>query len=110
MGAISIAFDTIIAGALALPWLLLVVHLFFPNGEQHVADLPKWIKEINPPAAMAVILCAVTYLIGSAVSRTAQDFSNDDDLHVSVAGLGGHPAIGQASGCKASNDQSKVAH
>ena len=41
MGAISIAFDTIIAGALALPWLLLVVHLFFPNGEQHVSDLPK---------------------------------------------------------------------
>ena len=91
MGAITIAFDTIIAGALALPWLLLVVHLFFPNGEQHVADLPRWIKEINQPAALAVILFALTYLIGSAVSRTAQDFSNDDDLHLSVTDFPWHP-------------------
>lgn len=91
MGAITIAFDTIIAGALALPWLLLVVHLFFPNGEQHVLDLPKWIKEINQPAALAVILFALTYLIGSAVSRTAQDFSDDDDLHLSVTDFPWHP-------------------
>lgn len=104
MGAITIAFDTIIAGALALPWLLLVVHLFFPNGEQHVADLPKRIKEINQPAAMAVVLFAVTYLIGSAVSRTAQDFSNDDDLHLSITDLGWHPGEGHASGCKAGSD------
>ena len=101
MGAISIAFDTIIAGALALPWLLLVVHLFFPNGEQHVSDLPKWIKEINQPAAVAVVLFAATYLIGSAVSRTAQDFFNDDDLHLSVNDLQGHTGRGQAKGCPA---------
>jgi len=91
MGAITIAFDTIIAGALALPWLLLVVHLFFPHGEQHVSELPKRMKEINQPAALAVILFALTYLIGSAVSRTAQDFSNDDDLHLSVTDFPWHP-------------------
>jgi hypothetical protein len=83
MGAISIAFDTILAGALALPWLLLVVHLFFPDGEKHVASLPQWLKDLNQPAAVAVVLFAITYLIGSAVSRTAQDFFNDDDLHLS---------------------------
>ena len=104
MGAISIAFDTIIAGALALPWLLLVVHLFFPNGEQHVSDLPKWLKEINQPAAVAVVLFALTYLIGSAVSRTAADFFNDDDLHLSVNDLQRHLVRGQAKGCPASSD------
>lgn len=83
MSAISIAFDTILAGALALPWLLLVVHLFFPDGEKHVASLPEWIKNLNQPAVVAVLLFATAYLIGSAVSRTAQDFFNDDDLHLS---------------------------
>jgi len=33
MGALSIAFDTIIVGTLALTWVLLVVHLFFSNTE-----------------------------------------------------------------------------
>jgi len=32
MGAISIAFDITIVGALALPWVLLAFHLFFPDG------------------------------------------------------------------------------
>jgi hypothetical protein len=34
MGAFAIAFDTIIVGALAVPWVLLVYHLFFP--EEHI--------------------------------------------------------------------------
>lgn len=104
MGAISIAFDTIIAGALALPWLLLVVHLFLPSGEQHVSDLQKWVKEINQPAAVAVLLFAATYLIGSAVSRTAQDFFNDDDLHLSATDVERHPEKGHARGCAAGTD------
>jgi hypothetical protein len=84
MGAISIAFDITIAGALALPWVLLVVHLFFADGEEQVSSLPGRLKELDQAAAVAVLLFAVTYLLGSVVSRTAQDFANDDDLHVRI--------------------------
>jgi hypothetical protein len=33
MGALTIAFDTIIVGALALPWVYLIIHMFFFEGE-----------------------------------------------------------------------------
>ena len=36
MGALTIAFDTTIVGALALPWVLLIVHLFFLPGEDAI--------------------------------------------------------------------------
>jgi hypothetical protein len=88
MGAISIAFDTTIVGALALPWLLLAFHLFFPDGEKHVSAVVDWIKKINQPAAVAVLLFAVAFFLGSAVSRSAVDFFNDDDLHLSGGDLG----------------------
>lgn len=85
MGALTIAFDTIIVGALALPWVLLVIHLFFFDGEKSVLE---WLKEQNwgenqgQAAVAGIILFAMAYTLGSAVSRMAQDFFNDDDLHV----------------------------
>jgi hypothetical protein len=87
MGALTIAFDTTIVGALALPWVILVIHLFFLEGESSVEVLLRWIRKQNQPAVVSVMLFALTYTLGSAVSRTAQDFFNDNDLHVDVDGL-----------------------
>ena len=84
MGALSIAFDITIVGALALPWVLLVVHLFFFEGENRLGDLLKWVKDQDQAAAAGVVLFAVAYTMGSAVSRIAYDFFNDDDLHMQV--------------------------
>ena len=42
MGAFSIAFDIIIVGALALPWVLLVIHLFFSTNVSRVRSLLHW--------------------------------------------------------------------
>lgn len=81
MGALSLAFDITIVGALALPWVLLVVHLFFFAGENRLGELLDWVKRQDQAAAAGVVLFAVTYTLGSAVSRMAQDFFNDDDLH-----------------------------
>jgi hypothetical protein len=39
MGALTIAFDTTIIGALALPWVVLVIHLFFLSGESSIEVL-----------------------------------------------------------------------
>ena len=84
MGALSIAFDITIVGALALPWVLLVVHLFFFEGENRLRDLLAWVKRQDQAAAASVVLFAVAYTLGSAVSRMAQDFFNDDDLHIQL--------------------------
>src|SRR5208282_5606842 len=85
MGALTIAFDTVIVGALALPWVLLLLHLFFSKDEEGlVAHLKKqpWINNQGLTAVAGVLLFAMAYTLGSAVSRIAQDFFNDDDLHV----------------------------
>ena len=86
MGALSIAFDTIIVGALALPWVLLVLHLFFSSSESSVGTSLEWVTKQNQPAVVSVLLFAITFTLGSAVSRIAQDFFDDDDLHVPLFG------------------------
>jgi hypothetical protein len=86
MGALTIAFDITIVGALALPWVLLVIHLFFFEGENLLEDALQWVKDKEQQAAVGVLLFAMTYTLGSAVSRTAHDFFNDDDLRLQVDG------------------------
>jgi hypothetical protein len=104
MGALTIAFDTIIVGALALPWVYLVLHLFFFAGEvrflrwfgvpderqseeqkkQKNAESPdgKWTNNQLTVAAVSILLFAATYTLGSSIERVAQDFFNDDDLRI----------------------------
>jgi hypothetical protein len=84
MGALTIAFDTTIVGALALPWVYLVVHLFFSEGENFIVKALAWVKEKGAQVPAGVLLFAMTYSLGSAVSRIAQDFFNDDDLHFKI--------------------------
>jgi hypothetical protein len=86
MGTFSIAFDTIIVGALALPWVLLAVHLFFFDDENRIQGFLDWVVKQNQPAVAGVLLFAVTYSLGSAASRIAQDFLDDDDLHFPAFG------------------------
>src|SRR5208283_3943466 len=86
MGAFSIAFDIIIVGALALPCVLLVIHLFFPDNQSSITKLLGCVKDQNQPAVAGVLLFAMTFSLGSAMSRIAQDFFDDDDLHIQVDG------------------------
>lgn len=86
MGALGIAFDTIIVGALALPWVVLLIHLFCFEGENRVGSFLGWLKKQEQPAAVGILLFAVAYTLGSCVSRVARDFFNDDDLHLQVDG------------------------
>ncbi len=85
MGAFSIAFDIIIVGALALPWVLLVIRLFFSDDENSLKNFMGWVEKQNQPAVAGVLLFAMTFSLGSAVSRIAQDFFDDDDLHFRLA-------------------------
>jgi hypothetical protein len=82
MAALSIAFDIIIVGALALPWVLLAIDLFFSTNVSRVRSLLHWVVQQKQPAVAGVLLFAMTYALGSVVSRIAQDFFDDDDLHI----------------------------
>jgi hypothetical protein len=84
MGALSIAFDTIIVGALAVSWVALIVHLFFSRDKSGIKHLLDWVNEQNQPAVAGVLFFAIAFFLGSAVSRIAQDFFDDDDLHIQV--------------------------
>jgi len=82
MGALSIAFDTTIVGALALSWVWLIIHLFFLPGEEAITRVLDWVAGKQLQVVAGVLLFAMTFTLGSAVSRMAQDFFNDDDLNV----------------------------
>jgi hypothetical protein len=86
MGAFSIAFDIVIVGALALPWVLLGFYLFVPVDKNQISNLLAWINKQKQPAIVGVLVFAIAYALGSAVSRVAQDCFDDDDLHISAFG------------------------
>jgi hypothetical protein len=82
MDTFATAFDIVIVGALALPCVLLVIHLFLSENESRLEKVVAWVKAQDQPALVSVLLFAMAYPVGSAVSRIAQDFFDDDDLHV----------------------------
>ena|ERR1700692_646817 len=84
MGAFTVAFDIIIVGALALPWVILVIHLFFSHNESTLKNLFGWVKDQQQPALAGILLFAIAFPLGSVMSRIAQDFFDDDDLHLLV--------------------------
>jgi hypothetical protein len=84
MGAFGIAFDIIVVGALALPSVLLIIHLFFSDHESSLKMLVGWVNGLNQPTLVGALLFAMAYPMGSAVSRIAQDFFDDADLHVHI--------------------------
>jgi hypothetical protein len=88
MGAFGIAFDIIVVGALALPSVLLVIHLFFSDHESTLEKLLNWANGLNQPALIGALLFAMAYPMGSAVSRIAQDFFDDADLHLHINAFG----------------------
>jgi hypothetical protein len=64
--------------------VLILIHLFFLEGENRLEDILEWVTAKERQAAAGVLLFAMTYTLGSAVSRIAQDFFNDDDLYLQV--------------------------
>jgi hypothetical protein len=88
MEALNLALDITLVGALALPWVMLVFHLFFTDGEGSLPVLLRLIRKLNQPTAVAVVLFATAYFLGSVVSRMGQDFFNDEDLHLSERNVG----------------------
>jgi hypothetical protein len=84
MDVFKFAFETAVVGLLALPWLLILMYLISPasltsgqeNGSALLSSVPESVRQ---PVAN-VLLFAVIYVVGSAVSPLAKDALDDDDL------------------------------
>lgn len=98
MDALKFAFEILIVGALALPWLAILIRMFVdePVAEDRKAPDPRhpWrrpptddgpfhlsvVPESVRSAVAAAFVVAIGYLLGSSVSRISRDFFNNDLL------------------------------
>jgi hypothetical protein len=83
MDSLKFAFDTLIIGALALPWLWLFMRIFFQRTDNQ-KDIKFPVIDAFPDATKelvgGVLILAVGYFLGSAVSRVSSDFFDDRDI------------------------------
>ena len=78
LDALKFAFEILIVGALALPWLAVLYRMFpDPNPSNSRFDL-SFVPETARNVVWVAIVVAAGYLVGSAVSRFSRDFFNDE--------------------------------
>jgi hypothetical protein len=88
MEALKLAFETVIVGVLALPWLAFELDMFFrpKNGGKHQGwSLWSFLKGevgktgmVIPSPVASVLLFVVAYFVGVVVTRASGDFFNDE--------------------------------
>src|ERR1700682_5203964 len=85
MQAFKFAFETVMIGALALPWLLLVIYMVSPDllrsSPNHAIGrlLNPVPKELRSPL-VSIAAFTFAYLAGSAILPVAGELLNDQDL------------------------------
>ena len=84
MDALKFAFNTLVIGALALPWLAVLMRMYFLQAEDRKADghlaLVSLLPEHARDAVLSVVILALGYFLGAAISRVSDDFFGDNDL------------------------------
>ena len=99
MDALKIALETMIVGALALPWMFLLVDLFCPEKEHLFKQLLELLDRKAVATLAGAVAVSLAYLVGASVGRVATDFFNDDDLRIDVT----EDAIRTSVYCDSSN-------
>ncbi len=83
MDSLKFAFDTLVVGALALPWLWLFMRVFFQRSKSEPElkfPLLGALSEPTRQAVAGVLILALGYFLGSAVSRISSDFFDDNEI------------------------------
>jgi hypothetical protein len=85
MDVLKFAFEILIVGALALPWLAVLIRMCVPDPTPgKPINLLQFLMSVVPEGAQnavsAVAIVAVGYFLGSAVSRVSRNFFNDELL------------------------------
>jgi hypothetical protein len=81
MEAFKFAFETIVIGLLALPWLAVMIDLAKPgfltsqSADRFVSAIPCDVRS----TILGIALVALAYVLGSAISPVACEFLNDED-------------------------------
>lgn len=87
MDALKFALEILIVGALALPWIAILIWMFSPRS-QGESDKPVNILHLflsvvpddTRGAVAAVLIIAIGYLLGSSLSRISRSFFDDELL------------------------------
>jgi hypothetical protein len=82
MDALKLAFETVIVGLFALPWLWVMIDLVNPGlfSSPGVRRLGAYVPTELRPSAIGLTLFAVVYLLGSMITPVAYEFLNDPDM------------------------------
>lgn len=80
LDALKFAFEILIVGALALPWVAVLFHAFPEDRPTYLKFNLSFVPEGAQNAVSVAVVLAFGYLIGSAVSRFSRDFFNDELL------------------------------
>src|SRR5580692_2523158 len=83
LDALKFAFEILIVGALALPWLAILVRIFAAeHASKRAEDSLHFYLSVVPKSAQTavtlVMVIAIGYLLGSSVSRISRNFFNDE--------------------------------
>jgi hypothetical protein len=82
MEALKLAFETVIIGLFALPWLWVMIDLANPNlfSPTGISRLMTFIPKELRATAIGLTLFSLVYLLGSMVAPVASEFLNDPDM------------------------------
>jgi hypothetical protein len=84
MEALKFAFNILIIGALALPWLVVLLRMYSLPPVDGKAERHSALVSALPPhtrdTVLGVTILALGYFLGVAVSRVSDDFFGDPDL------------------------------
>ena len=82
MDAFKLAFETVIVGLFALPWLWVMIDLVNPNffNSSGIRRLIAFIPQELRASAIGLSLFSLVYLLGSMMTPVAREFLNDKDM------------------------------
>lgn len=78
LDALKFAFEILIVGALALPWVAILYHTFPEDQPTHLKFDWSFVPKGAQGAVSLAVVLAFGYLVGSVVSRFSRDFFNDE--------------------------------
>src|ERR1700676_3539970 len=85
MDVFKLAFETVIIGLFALPWLWVMIDLMSPDlfrssPKRTIACVMAFVPLDLWPPVMSLVMFCLAYLLGSAISPIATEFLNDRGL------------------------------
>jgi hypothetical protein len=82
MDAFKFAFETMIVGLLALPWLVLMAFLLLPPFQINNTKENVVLSTLLQPSTLTIVTLVLAYFLGSAVSPLATQLLDDQDMPI----------------------------